>query len=72
MTTEFEKMEEPNRQSNKDLFLGMFYEKILRRKKLKIKFVRAKKIEYLPTLLSQEEILKRIQNISIIYKIYLN
>ena len=30
LATEFEKMEEPNRQSNKDLFLGMFYNRIPR------------------------------------------
>lgn len=30
LATEFEKMEEPNRQSNKDLFLGMFYDRIPR------------------------------------------
>ena len=28
IATEFEKMEEPNKQSNKDLFLGMFYDRI--------------------------------------------
>jgi len=30
LATEFEKMEEPNRQSNIDLFLGRFYDKIPR------------------------------------------
>jgi hypothetical protein len=30
IANEFEKMEEPNRQSNKDLFLGMFYNRIPR------------------------------------------
>jgi hypothetical protein len=30
LATEFEKQEEPNRQSNKDLFLGMFYDRIPR------------------------------------------
>lgn len=43
--------------------IRIFYEEILGRKKLKIKFVRSKKIEYLPTLLNQEDILKIIQNI---------
>jgi len=28
ISNEFEKMEEPNRQSNKELFLGMFYDRI--------------------------------------------
>ena len=28
LATEFEKMEAPNKQSNKDLFLGMFYNRI--------------------------------------------
>jgi len=28
LANKFEKMEEPNRQSNKDLFLGMFYNRI--------------------------------------------
>jgi hypothetical protein len=30
LSKEFEKMEEPNKQSNKDLFLGMFYDRIPR------------------------------------------
>jgi hypothetical protein len=30
LATEFEKMEEPNKQSNKDLFLHMFYNRIPR------------------------------------------
>jgi hypothetical protein len=30
LADEFEKMEEPNRQSNKDLYLGMFYDRIPR------------------------------------------
>ena len=30
LATEFEQQEEPNRQSNKDLFLGMFYDRIPR------------------------------------------
>jgi len=46
--------------------IRLFYEEILNRKKVVIKFIRAKKKEYLPTLLSQTEIktcLNKITNL---------
>jgi len=44
--------------------IRLFYEEILNRKKVVIKFVRAKKKEYLPTLMSREEIKSRLDKIS--------
>ena len=43
--------------------IRLFYEEILNRKKVVIKFVRAKKVEYLPTLMSKEEVKSRLDKI---------
>lgn len=43
--------------------IKLFYKEILNRKKVDIKFIRSKKIEYLPTLKSKEEILNIINKI---------
>lgn len=43
--------------------IRLFYEEILNRKKVNIKFVRAKRKEYLPTLKSKEEVKEILNNI---------